>query len=627
MEAERWRQIERLYDAALKRPADEREAFLDNACGGDEALRRRIDILIAAQEKAGDFLESPAWAMVADAPAPDHPQFVVGRSIDRYQILSFLGSGGIGDVYLARDSRLERAVALKLLPARFTGDGDRVRHFEKEVRATSALNHPNIVAVYDTGETDAGRFIVMELVAGRTLREVVASGRPSLDSVAHIVRQVAEALTVAHSAGIVHRDVKPENIMVRDDGYVKVLDFGLARLLPSGVGELAGTGASHTNPGILLGTAHYMSPEQARGEAVTSATDVFSLGIVCYELATGEHPFKADSQIGVLHRILSHAPVPPGRLNPGVSSTLDALILDMLEKDPRLRPGAAEIKAVLAERPEQPVRVRSRSNARKVWQVTAAGLLAATLAGATVFGQTTIRWLMARVQSATANDFVCVGQNGPGTANPGPFDNVSVRAETTCLLRAGTRVQGSVTVEANGRLTLCVTSDCLFAPQTIPTEIRGSVSLGRGGEFLAIFASSPLATPFLVGGDIHASGARRFRIVGATVGGRVQITHANITGTGASPGPIGFNEIARSRIHGEVQLSDSIGTGPGDRIRIPGNVIEGDVHIAGNNVTLLQIGPNNSMKESLRCNGNLNIVPLGTNVVEGNKEGQCSDLP
>ena len=270
-----------------------------------------------------------------------------GTRLGPYQILSALGSGGMGEVYLAEDTRLNRKVALKLLPAEFTRDEGRLHRFTQEAKSASALNHPHIITIHDIGEAEAGHFIVMEAVQGRTLREVIdAPG--ALDVLADVGRQISKALGVAHAAGIIHRDIKPENIMVRDDGYVKMLDFGLARLVPAGVDEEAET-LRGTSPGMMVGTVKYMSPEQARGESVSSASDIFALGIVFYELATGQHPFAADSVLGVLRAIMDERPVPPSRLNPEVPAGVDALIFQMLEKDARLRPRACDVEAELGE--------------------------------------------------------------------------------------------------------------------------------------------------------------------------------------------------------------------------------------------------------------------------------------
>ncbi|MFN0120615.1 MAG: serine/threonine-protein kinase PknK, partial [Blastocatellia bacterium] len=274
--------------------------------------------------------------------------------LSHYRIVSKIGAGGMGEVYLAEDTRLKRRVALKLLPAELTAEAERVRRFEQEAQAASALNHPNIITVYDIGESDAGRFIVMELVAGRTLRAVMAEGR-SLDTVLTLGQQMAKALSAAHAAGITHRDIKPDNIMVRDDGYVKVLDFGLARLSPMrnadcGLrNEEAETLAQQTTPGTIMGTVAYMSPEQARGEMVSHPSDVFALGIVLYELATGRHPFKAETLVGYLHAITLQTPAPPQQWQPSLPAALNDLLLRMLEKEASQRPAASEIALALQE--------------------------------------------------------------------------------------------------------------------------------------------------------------------------------------------------------------------------------------------------------------------------------------
>jgi serine/threonine protein kinase/tetratricopeptide (TPR) repeat protein len=268
--------------------------------------------------------------------------------IGSYRILSSLGAGGMGEVYLAKDMRLGRKVALKLLPKEFTTDRERARRFQQEAHAISALNHPNIITIYEIGEAEAGRFIAMELIGGRSLRSLIGEG-PDVERLTALGRQIAEALAVAHAAGITHRDIKPENIMVRDDGYVKVLDFGLARLaLTSEAGGTAAT-IQHTEPGTLLGTIAYMSPEQAGGERVTAATDIFALGIVFYELATGSHPFRAATLLSTLQAITSATPALPSRFNAEIPEALDSLILRMLEKDARQRPEAKEVEAALWE--------------------------------------------------------------------------------------------------------------------------------------------------------------------------------------------------------------------------------------------------------------------------------------
>ena len=270
------------------------------------------------------------------------------RQISHYRVIDTLGAGGMGVVYLAEDIRLHRKVAIKVLPSPFTSDPDRVRRFEQEARAASALNHPNIVTIYDIGQAEAERFIAMEFVSGRTLRAVLGEPVP-LDRVLPWATQIAHALAVAHAAGIVHRDIKPDNIMVRDDGYVKVLDFGLAALEPTrdGAADLASTIA--TSPGTLLGTLHYMSPEQANGERVSGASDLFALGTVLYELTTGRHPLNGATLLQVLQAITTQLPVPPSDILPGFPRRFEELLLRLLAKNPVDRPTARETAVALEQ--------------------------------------------------------------------------------------------------------------------------------------------------------------------------------------------------------------------------------------------------------------------------------------
>jgi tetratricopeptide (TPR) repeat protein len=270
----------------------------------------------------------------------------IGQRIGHYEVVEPLGSGGMGKVYVARDVRLGRQVALKLLRHQASQDPTLVKRFLREAQAASALNHPNIVTIYESGEDEGGYFIAMELIHGQTLRAMMGP-QPTLESFLQLSVQMARALSVAHAAAIIHRDIKPENIMVREDGYVKILDFGLAHqelndTLSSAITQFA------TIPGTVIGSLRYMSPEQARGEKLAVSTDIFSLGIVFYELVTGRHPF-GESYLSVLEAILNHQPVPPSHINPDISGTLEALILRMLEKNPRARPASTEVESILTE--------------------------------------------------------------------------------------------------------------------------------------------------------------------------------------------------------------------------------------------------------------------------------------
>ncbi|HET7618357.1 MAG TPA: protein kinase [Vicinamibacterales bacterium] len=263
-----------------------------------------------------------------------------GIRLGPYTLLEPLGAGGMGEVHRAHDPRLDREVAIKVIRSADVPQDEAIDRLLTEATLASALNHPNIVTIYETGSAGGDRYIAMELVQGATLRALGSQGL-SLDRAIEIARQVAEALAVAHRANIIHRDIKPENIMVRPDGYVKVLDFGLARLQPAAMGDSA-TG-TRTAAGLIVGTVGYMSPEQARSEPATAASDIFSLGIVLYELMTGRHPFAAPSPLGTLHALMWETPEPPCLLNPELPRPVEQLVLEALHKDPRLRPGAEEV--------------------------------------------------------------------------------------------------------------------------------------------------------------------------------------------------------------------------------------------------------------------------------------------
>jgi predicted Ser/Thr protein kinase len=287
---------------------------------------------------------------------------MIGQTISHYRILEKLGRGGMGIVFKAEDLKLGRLVALKFISKDLLRDPRALERFKREARTASALNHPNICTVHEIGEVDEQSFISMEFIKGRTLRAMLAQ-ELSPECVLEVFGQLAKATSVAHAAGIFHRDLKPENVMVRDDGLVKVLDFGLARLTKADPGastETVECSDRDTLPGTIIGTASYMSPEQIRGEAVYSASDIFSLGIVLYESVTGRHPFFADSQVGVMHSILSDTPLPPSRLKVDTARALDALVLQMLEKDPHLRPVAPEVETALAELAQKDKVLQSR---------------------------------------------------------------------------------------------------------------------------------------------------------------------------------------------------------------------------------------------------------------------------
>jgi predicted ATPase/predicted Ser/Thr protein kinase len=311
-------------------------------------------------------------------------------TVAHYRIDDLLGRGGMGEVYRAYDTRLGRAVAIKMLPEHKRTNDPAVERFLREARAASALSHPNIVTVHEIGQTEAGGYyMVQELVDGRTLRsELRREERYALTEVVEIGRQIARALAAAHAHGIVHRDIKPDNVMVRRDGYVKVLDFGLARMTTADETHVNTITHQGTSPGTVLGTTAYMSPEQAQGLPVDTSSDIFSLGIVLYEMATGKKPFSIETGLEVLHAIVKSHPLPPSRQNPALPAAFDGLVLRMLAKNPALRPAADEVDRELgallgvdrAAAPAVPLRARrtvgrerERAELRDVFESVTAG--------------------------------------------------------------------------------------------------------------------------------------------------------------------------------------------------------------------------------------------------------------
>ena len=338
MKAERWKEVERLYHNTLERRPEERAAYLAEVCSNDEALRREVESLLAYQAESEDFIESPALNVAAKMIARDTgASVVVGQTINQYTIISQIGAGGMGEVYLAEDTRLERKVALKFLPAHFIQDERYLRRFEQEARLVAALSHPNVCMIHEVVETSDGRHcIVMEYVDGTTSRERLAQGPMKVSDALDVAIQVASALSTAHAAGIVHRDIKLENIMLRRDGYVKVLDFGLAKLTDrqtSLVDAEADTKMLHTSPGMIMGTVYYMSPEQARGLTVDARTDVWSLGVVLYEMVSGQKPFTGATPTDVIISIAEREPVPLSQCASGVPTQLEQVVRKALAKD------------------------------------------------------------------------------------------------------------------------------------------------------------------------------------------------------------------------------------------------------------------------------------------------------
>jgi serine/threonine protein kinase/sugar lactone lactonase YvrE len=342
MTPERWQQICDLLDSAMALEPAQRRAYLDHHCSGDPSLRKDVDSLLAAEHDLHtSFLESPAVAQaVLERNTASEVVWAAGMKLGPYEIQSLLGAGGMGEVYRARDTRLDRTVAIKVLPAHLSSDALRRQRFEREARAISALQHPNICTLYDVGRQKGTDYLVMEYLQGEPLAARLAKGPLPLDHTLRYGTEVADALDAAHRRGIVHRDLTPGNIFLTAHGECKVLDFGLAKLdkadswshVPGRIGPIALTSA-----GQVLGTAPFMSPEQVRGTELDSRTDLFSLGVVLYVMSTRTLPFPGDTSRMIFEAILERTPTPPMRLNPDLPSELERIIQKALEKDPELR--------------------------------------------------------------------------------------------------------------------------------------------------------------------------------------------------------------------------------------------------------------------------------------------------
>jgi eukaryotic-like serine/threonine-protein kinase len=329
--------IKEIFHAALDCEPNQLNAFLDETCAGDEGLRGNIEALLASHQQAENFIETPVAALAVSIAESGQADLLIGQTIGHYKISESIGTGGMGEVYLATDVRAGRKAALKLLPIRFSGDAERLKRFQQEAHAVVGLNHPNILTVYEIGEDHSIHYIASELIEGETLRQRLTGGPMQLSEAVDIAIQVASALAAAHQAGIVHRDIKPENIMLRPDAYVKVLDFGIAKLaeeeLPATMPRDEALLLVETNLGSILGTVRYMSPEQACGAAVDKRTDIWSFGVVLYEMVTGHAPFTGDTPREVMTSILEKEPSPLTSYIRQAPAELQQIISKTLRKD------------------------------------------------------------------------------------------------------------------------------------------------------------------------------------------------------------------------------------------------------------------------------------------------------
>ncbi len=405
MDSERWKQVDNLLQSVLECPPEQRDAFLRRACAGDQALEREVRSLLISQQQAGSFLESVAIKVAAraivsqqDSEAMESMDRLTGRTISHYQIIEKLGEGGMGVVYKARDTHLDRFVAIKVLPPEKVADAERKRRFVQEAKSASALNHPNIITIHDIASDNGLDFIAMEYVPGKALNQLIArKGLPLAEALKYAV-QIADALAAAHAAGIIHRDLKPANVMVsgapKRSGLIKVLDFGLAKLTDKGDSSDRGFTESlddedtpASGQGTVVGTISYMSPEQAEGKKVDARSDIFSFGALLYEMVTGRRAFQGDSRLSTLSAVLREDPKPASQIVEGIPRELEHIIARCLRKNPERRSQTmADLKVALEELKEEsdsgrlsaaPAR-QQRHGRRLVW---AAALLAAFTLG------------------------------------------------------------------------------------------------------------------------------------------------------------------------------------------------------------------------------------------------------
>jgi eukaryotic-like serine/threonine-protein kinase len=336
MDAEKLKRTEEIYHTAMEMLPDERQSFLDKACADDEDLRREVESLLAVNRTSNNIFDTPPESLAAEMFSnKEKPANLSGKEISHYKLIRLLGAGGMGEVYLAEDTKLRRKIALKLLPPQFETDPERKRRFEKEARAVSALNHPNIITIYEIEEAENISFMATEFIDGQTLRDRLAEKSFSWQEAVKIAVQVAGALASAHSVGIIHRDIKPANIMIRRDGIVKVLDFGLAKLTAPDLGDFATR--DQTAPHRVMGTINYMSPEQALGERIDARTDIFSFGVVLYEMLTNDLPFAGASEAAIYNATIQKTLPSVCESNDEIPATLDQIVKHALEKDREAR--------------------------------------------------------------------------------------------------------------------------------------------------------------------------------------------------------------------------------------------------------------------------------------------------
>lgn len=440
MTPEHYQRIGALFDEALEQAPAQRSAWLRQACGADLVLCAAVEDLLAHHQEAEEFLDQPAMHVAANMLAQQPAAQLVGQQIGHYQIRSLLGAGGMGQVYQARDTRLDRAVAIKVLPASFASDPDRLRRFELEAKATGALNHPNILTIHDTGAHQGMPYIVTELLEGTELRTLLNDGPLPLRQALDYARQIAQGLAAAHEKGITHRDMKPANLFVTTEGRVKILDFGLAKLNPI---KLVGSADAEaimqppqTEPGVVMGTVGYMSPEQVRGQAADHRSDIFSFGIILYEMLTGRRAFQGDTFAEVMAAIVKNDPLEITNANHQLPPHLERVTRHCLEKRPEQRFQTASdlgfaIEAVSVFSDSQPLLMlksgepekavatsyqRERQRERLMWAAISLLLAAALLATIFFLGKPSPEARVTRLSIPLPKDTATLSSQAPDLA-------------------------------------------------------------------------------------------------------------------------------------------------------------------------------------------------------------------
>ena len=342
MKQESWQQVRDIFDDVVRHKPEVRQALLEQGCDGNIELRREVESLLSSYDNAESFMEMPAVVEVAETFDAEIPQLEKGQVLGHYEIIRQIGEGGMGEVYLANDKILDRKVAVKVLYEKFSQHKSNLQRFIQEAKAASSLNHPNILVIHEIGKTKQAQYIVSEHIEGKTLRKYINDKSVKLSEVLDISIQIASALTAAHAAHLIHRDIKPENIMIRPDGLVKILDFGLAKLVQRKNRSLINPKAENqkqnqTAKGVIMGTVNYMSPEQAKGKKVDERTDVFSFGVVLYEMITGSQPFANELRNETIAAILKSEPAPLSSHVKDMPEELELIVSKTLRKNPNRR--------------------------------------------------------------------------------------------------------------------------------------------------------------------------------------------------------------------------------------------------------------------------------------------------